>query len=235
MAETTGSAIAQTNVRPPSALSPAASSLPKAAERLPPLFRPALTRAGRFTADANGTLTNIGLDQDFSGGVTRSPRAAASPTSPFTIDAAGTGRGTLNFTDVTKNQPFVFIFYMASPAQGFIQDNSANVVADGSITAQSGTFTAASMAGQYAINWSGENLANGFEEDFVGVIPVSSAGTNNITNGTARLTPSWATAKYSPIFRVNGLLTLQGDGTLGGAQGNALAVDHRHKFALNHL
>ena len=69
---------------------------------------------------------------------------------------------------MTKNQPFVFIFYMASPTQGFIQDNSANIVADGSITAQSGTFSAASLAGNFAINWSGVNLVNGFEEDFVG-------------------------------------------------------------------
>ena len=48
----------------------------------------------------------------------------------FTIDPAGTGRGTLSFTDVTKNQPFMFVFYMASPTQGFIQDNSANVVGE---------------------------------------------------------------------------------------------------------
>jgi hypothetical protein len=186
------------------------------------LFGP-LTRAGRFTADANGTVTNIGLDEDFTGGVNAFPKSGGFKNISLTIDPAGTGRGTLSFTDVTKNQPFNFIFYMASPAQGFIQDNSANIVADGSITAQSGTFSAASLAGDFAINWSGENLANGFEEDFVGVIPVSNAASNNISNGVVDYT-ELGDGKIFTSVTVNGFLTLQGDGSLGGAQGNALQL-----------
>lgn len=182
-----------------------------------------LARAGRFTSDANGNITNLSLDEDFSGGVNAFPKAGGFSNVTFTIDAAGTGRGTLNFTDVTRNQPFQYVFYMASATQGFIQDDSPNVVADGSITAQSGTFTAASIAGSYAINWSGVNLANGFEEDFVGVIPVSSASSNNISGGVLDFT-ELGDGKIFTGIPVNGLLTLQGDGTLGGAQGNALQL-----------
>jgi hypothetical protein len=182
-----------------------------------------LARAGRFTSDANGNITNLSVDEDFSGGVNAFPKAGGFSNITFTIDAAGTGRGTLNFTDVTRNQPFQYVFYMASATQGFIQDDSANVVADGSISAQSGTFTAASMAGSYAINWSGVNLSNGFEEDFVGVIPVSSASSNNISGGVVDFT-ELGDGKIFTGIPVNGLLTLQGDGTLGGAQGNALQL-----------
>jgi hypothetical protein len=182
-----------------------------------------LSRAGRFTSDANGNITNLSVDEDFSGGVNAFPKSGGFSNVALTIDAAGTGRGTLNFTDVTKNQPFQYVFYMASPTQGFIQDDSPNVVADGSITAQSGTFTAASMAGSYAVNWSGVNLANGFEEDFVGVIPVSSAASNNISGGVVDFT-ELGDGKIFTGIPVNGLLTLQGDGTLGGAQGNAMQL-----------
>jgi len=182
-----------------------------------------LSRAGRFTADANGAVTNLSVDENFSGGVNVFPKSGGFSNVAFTIDPAGTGRGTLNFTDVTSNQTFQYVFYMASATQGFIQDDSADVVADGSITAQSGTFTAASMAGSYAINWSGVNLVNGFEEDFVGVIPVSSAGSNNIAGGVLDFT-ELGDGKIFTDVTVNGLFTLQGDGTLGGAQGNALQL-----------
>ena len=185
------------------------------------IFGPAAI-AGRFTADANGTVSNIGLDQN-DGGATVFPKAGGFSNVAYTIDAAGRGRGTLTFTDTTSTQKFQFIFYMASPTQGFIQDNSLDVVADGSLTAQSGTFTAASLAGQYAINWSGVNLVNGFEEDFAGVIPVASAASNNITNGVL----DYAVLGDGNIFLnvgVDGFLTLQGNGSLGGEQGNAMQL-----------
>ena len=182
-----------------------------------------LSRAGRYTSDANGNITNLSVDEDFSGGINAFPKSGGFSNTTYTIDPAGTGRGTLNFTDVTRNQTFQYVFYMASPTQGFIQDDSTNVVADGSLSVQSGTFTSASLAGSYAIDWSGVNLANGFEEDFVGVIPVSSAASNNIAGGVLDFT-ELGDGKIFTDVPVNGLLTLQGDGTLGGAQGNAMQL-----------
>jgi hypothetical protein len=223
VAATSGSATAQTAVPTAVAAFPGSFVFAVGGAAISQGVFGSLARAGRFTSDANGNITNLSLDEDFSGGVNAFPKAGGFSNVTFTIDAAGTGRGTLNFTDVTRNQPFQYVFYMASATQGFIQDDSPNVVADGSITAQSGTFTAASIAGSYAINWSGVNLANGFEEDFVGVIPVSSATSNNISGGVLDFT-ELGDGKIFTGIPVNGLLTLQGDGTLGGAQGNALQL-----------
>jgi hypothetical protein len=223
VAATSGSATAQTAVPTTVAAFPGSFVFAVGGAAISQGVFGSLVRAGRFTSDASGNITNLTLDEDFSGGVNAFPKAGGFSNVTFTIDAAGTGRGTLNFTDVTRNQPFQYVFYMASATQGFIQDDSANVVADGSITAQSGTFTAASIAGSYAINWSGVNLANGFEEDFVGVIPVSSASSNNISGGVLDFT-ELGDGKIFTGIPVNGLLTLQGDGTLGGAQGNALQL-----------
>ena len=223
VAATSGSATAQTAVPTTVAAFPGSFVFAVGGAAISQGVFGGLARAGRITSDANGNITNLSLDEDFSGGVNAFPKAGGFSNVAFTIDAAGTGRGTLNFTDVTRNQPFQYVFYMASATQGFIQDDSPNVVADGSITAQSGTFTAASIAGSYAINWSGVNLANGFEEDFVGVIPVSSASSNNISGGVLDFT-ELGDGKIFTGVPVNGLLTLQGDGTLGGAQGNALQL-----------
>jgi hypothetical protein len=223
VAATSGSATAQTAVPTTVAAFPGSFVFAVGGAAISQGVFGGLARAGRFTSDANGNITNLSLDEDFSGGVNAFPKAGGFSNVTFTIDAAGTGRGTLNFTDVTRNQPFQYVFYMASATQGFIQDDSPNVVADGSITSQSGTFTAASMAGSYAINWSGVNLANGFEEDFVGEIPVSSASSNNISGGVLDFT-ELGDGKIFTGIPVNGLLTLQGDGTLGGAQGNALQL-----------
>ena len=223
LAATSGSALAQTTVPTTLAAFPGSFVFAVGGGAFSQgLFGP-LARAGRFSADANGAITNLSLDEDFTGEFNAFPKSGGFTNVSYTIDPVGTGRGTLNFTDVTRNQPFQYIFYMASPTQGFIQDNSANVVGDGLITAQSGTFTSASVAGTYAINWSGVNLSNGFQEDFVGVIPVSSAGSNNITNGVVDLT-ELGDGKIFFDVSVNGLLTLQGNGSLGGAQGNALQL-----------
>jgi len=223
VAATSGSATAQTAVPTTVAAFPGSFVFAVGGAAISQGVFGSLSRAGRYTSDANGNITNLSVDEDFSGGVNAFPKAGGFSSVTLTIDAAGTGRGTLNFTDVTRNQPFQYVFYMASATQGFIQDESANVVADGSITAQSGTFTAASIAGSYAINWSGVNLANGFEEDFVGVIPVFSASSNNISGGVLDFT-ELGDGKIFTGIPVNGLLTLQGDGTLGGAQGNALQL-----------
>jgi hypothetical protein len=223
VAATSGSAIAQSAVPTTVAAFPGSFVFAVGGAAISQGVFGGLSRAGRFTSDANGNITNLSVDEDFSGGINTFPKSGGFSNVTFTIDAAATRRGTLNFTDVTRNQTFQYVFYLASATQGFIQDDSANVVADGSITAQSGTFTAASMAGSYAINWSGVNLANGFEEDFVGVIPVSSESSNNISSGVVDFT-ELGDGKIFTGIPVNGLLTLQGDGTLGGAQGNALQL-----------
>src|SRR5207245_6360617 len=87
----------------------------------------------------------------------------------------------LGFTDVTSGDVFSYVFYLTSASGGFIQDTSSAVVADGSLSLQTGTFTAASLAGNYIANWSGVSGKNGFEEDFNAQFALSNATSNNIT------------------------------------------------------
>src|ERR1700675_3683070 len=49
-----------------------------------------LSRAGRFTSDANGNITNLSADEDFSGGVNAFPKAGGFRNVTFTNSAAGT-------------------------------------------------------------------------------------------------------------------------------------------------
>ena len=186
------------------------------------LFGP-VVRGAKFTADANGTITNLGLDQNYSGGPNAFPKAGGLTNVSYTIDAGGSGRGTLDFTDATSNTIFHFIFYMASASRGFIQDDTANTVADGSIYAQAGPFSNGSLAGTFAVSWSGSNLTNGFEEDFAGVFPLANKAANNITGGSVDFT-ELGDGKIFFDVPLNGSLVLQGDGTMGGAQGNALQL-----------
>jgi hypothetical protein len=185
-----------------------------------------LTRVGRYTADGNGGLTNVMLDQNFSGGPQAFPTSGSSITAgAVTIDAAGSGRGTVTFTDSKSGFQFLYIFYLANASQGFIQDNSINSVADGSLTAQTATaLSPSSIAGTYAFNWSGSNFngAGGNEEDFVGVFTLPSSG-SALSNGVV----DFAELGVGEVFlniAFNGTFTLNGDGTGGGSGGNTMQI-----------
>ena len=142
-----------------------------------------LARAGRFDANggANPAITNLFMDENFSTSVSTFPGAGGISNVTFTIDAAGSGRGTLGFTDVTSGDVFSYVFYLTSASGGFLQDTSSGVVADGSLFQQSQTLTPVSLVGNYIANWSGVNGRNAFEEDFNAQFAVSSATSNNIT------------------------------------------------------
>jgi len=142
-----------------------------------------LARAGRFDANggANPAITNLFMDENFSTSVSTFPGAGGISNVTFTIDSAGSGRGTLGFTDVTSGDVFSYVFYLTSANGGFLQDTSSGVVADGSLFQQSQTLTPVSLVGNYIANWSGVNGRNAFEEDFNAQFAVSSATSNNIT------------------------------------------------------
>jgi hypothetical protein len=185
-----------------------------------------ITRAAVLTANGNGALTNVALDQNFSGGPGTYPGTNSSiSNATYTIDPAGSGRGTLSFTDAKTGYQFSYIFYLASASQGFIQDDSVNVTADGSLTAQSASnITATSLAGNYAFNWSGANAngAGGNEEDFVGVFTIPSAG-GAFTNGVVDFAELGVGKIYEDVA-FNGMFTVSGSGTGGGSAGNAFQI-----------
>ncbi len=179
-------------------------------------------RAGRVSlsggAIAAGTLQ---LDDDSSSGSgsgnsnpSQVPKGSISAAT-YAIDTnnPGSGRGTLTFTD-SKEGTFVFIFYLISPTQAVIQDNSNGIVSDGSMQMQTGgPFTNTGTMGNWAFNWSGQsiNSSNGVlaAEDFLGQYSQDSAG--NISGGVDFTELSAGSVVTNGAF--TGLFTITGDGT----------------------
>jgi hypothetical protein len=176
-----------------------------------------IARGGRFTTDASGNVTNIQLDDNNNGSRTSITSGTTISNAKFAIDTvnAGTGRGTLTFTASSSPNAgtFTFVFYLASATQGFVQDTSNGVVGDGTMLAQTGTFSAANLAGNYVFDWSGINLSLGFEEDFGGQYAQASSGA---ISGVVDFVELASPSKRNPAFLgipITGMLTVNGDGT----------------------
>ncbi len=134
-----------------------------------------LTRAGRFTSDSSGNLTNVFVDtNNFGSRHSTAPGnvSAASFTIDTTATVVGSGRGSLTIQDSGLTDAFNFVFYLISPTLAVIQDTSNGVIADGSMLAQAAGPLSFPATGNFAFNWSGIILATSntaqFEEDFVG-------------------------------------------------------------------
>jgi hypothetical protein len=130
------------------------------------------TRGGKFSA-SGGALSSVIVDNNNGGQSTSSGPVNGT----YTIDPSGNGRGTITFSVPGLTDAFTYVFYLISPTQAFVQDQSLNVIEDGSMLAQgSGTISDSSLAGNYAINWSGvtSTSAGTGEEDVVGATTLSS-------------------------------------------------------------
>jgi len=133
-----------------------------------------LTRGGRFTA-TSGALSNILVDNNNAGTLLSLGASAGT----YTIDSAGSGRGTVTYNVAGQKNPFMYVFYLISPTQAVVQDQSIGIVADGSLLGQaSATISDSSLAGNYAINWSGLTSTNmtSDEEDLVGQTALAGGG-----------------------------------------------------------
>jgi hypothetical protein len=181
-----------------------------------------LAEVGRFTSDTSQNLNNVFVDLNDAGVIPNTISNPATPTYQFDPANAGSGRGTLTFTDATIGQ-FTFVFYLSSQGQGVIQDTSGGVVADGSLLAQTGgPFTAASVAGSYAVNITGINLGSPnnatFEEDFLGqyVLPLPSGQQHN---GALDIVELGSSGKnFIPQDPISIVLNISGDGTQSNPQ-----------------
>ena len=133
------------------------------------------TRGGSLST-SGGAVSNVFLDTNNAGQVDN--RTASAGT--YTIDSNPTGRGTItivgsSFTPSQQNS-FIAVFYLISPTQGFLQDQSKGFVQDGTfLSAPSSAPTDSSVAGNYAFSWSGVSTTNAItdEEDFVGQLALS--------------------------------------------------------------
>src|SRR4029077_3924653 len=142
----------------------------------------AIARVGSGTFNG-GALSNVSLDDNNAGKHT--PLGPDSGT--FTIDAAGSGRGTFTFTD--SSGTFSYIFYLYSPTQAVLLETSVGLIGAGSMSAQPSSVSTSALSGNYVFNWSGLTIPSsgnvGFEEDFIGQYALGSSG--SIT-GTADYT-----------------------------------------------
>jgi hypothetical protein len=155
------------------------------------------TRGGTMTT-SSGALSAIYVDTNNSGSPSSFGPTNGTSTGTYTIDPGGSGRGTVSFNVSGQANAFTYVFYLISPTQGFIQDQSLNIVEDGSLLAQgSSTISNSSLAGSYAINWSGETGTNNGEgeEDLVGQLALSSG---SIT-GTVDLNEFASDAQYTSV------------------------------------
>lgn len=187
-----------------------------------------IARAARFMPDGQGNLKVTAVDQNNNGTATcigsGSSCSSASTTGTYSIDTVnGNGRGTLNITFAGQQAGFSNVFYQISPTMAVIQDvdttTSSTVIADGTMFGQTGSFTNASLAGNYVFNFSGQVLPSGgnigFEEDFVGQYALSSSASSNIS-GVVDFVEPGSTSNKVPAFLnvpITGTLNLSGDGT----------------------
>ncbi len=179
-----------------------------------------VVRAARFTTNGSGSVGSIALDDNNDGTVKSIGSGSSESSTTYTIDptagVAGSGRGTLTFTDSGLGT-FSFVFYLISPTQAFIQDTSAGIIGDGTLLAQTGPFTSTSLAGNYAFNWSGVNLGSSqnapFEVDFVGEYTSTSSGS---LSGAIDFVELGSSTNNIPAFldiALSGTLSVAGDGT----------------------
>lgn len=176
-----------------------------------------LTRGGRFTT-TGGNLLSILVDTNNAGSNT----SLSASTGTYTIAAAGSGRGTITYNVSGQQNTFMYVFYLVSPTQAFIQDQSRGIVADGTLLGQTtSTISNSSLAGTYAINWSGLSSTNSVadEEDLVGQFKLSSASLTGAVDFN-----EFAAGKQYTDVALTGTLTLSTD-TLGPAGHNQFTVN----------
>lgn len=185
-------------------------------------FVGAIGRTARFKPDGNGGISATAVDQNNDGTATcvGAGCSQANATGTYSIDTAnGNGRGTLNINFSSGGAGFASVFYQISPTMAVIQDVDSNVIADGTMFAQTGSFTNASLAGNYVFNFSGQVLPSGgnigFEEDFVGQYALSSSASSNISGVVDFVEPGSTSSKVPAFLNVpiTGTLNLSGDGT----------------------
>ena len=106
--------------------------------------------AGRFNADGAGNISAGNLDQVIDG-IASSPSSPVTFTGTYTVSGTGRADVTLNTSAGNLHE----IFWMVSPTRAFFLNDSGTDVSDGSLSAQSGSFSSATLNGLYAFNMTG--------------------------------------------------------------------------------
>ena len=180
----------------------------------------ALARAARFTADGQGGLSAISLDDNNDGSINSISPGTNLTDTTYAIDTthAGSGRGTFTFKGSLGT--FTNVFYMISSTQAVVQDTSPGLITVGPMLAQSGTpFTNANLAGNYSLSWDGVQLgvttSIPFQEDLVGQYVLSNGTSSNITGVVDYTELGLSNSTFLTNIALSGNLKIEGDGTNG--------------------
>lgn len=202
-----------------------------------------VARAARFTADGNGGLGTISLDDNNDGNYLHISQGSNISKATYTIDStySGSGRGTFTFTD-SSHGTYSDVFYAISSSQAVVQELSKGIIGSGPLYAQSGgPFSLGGLAGKYVFNWSGVQLGSTtaipLEEDFVGQYALSNLASSNISGVIDYV--EFGLTNSTPFLGVGlgGTLTITGDGTannlykfaVGGSA--AVTINYQAYFA----
>ena len=146
-----------------------------------------IATAGSFIADGNGNLTSGELDENVNAAPATALAFQPSGTSAGTYTLASNGRGTATF--VTTGRTYSLVFYVGpvgTNTTAVFQETDSGITSDGNFTVQeSGPFTLASIAGNYAIETSG--VSGGTLQSSTGQFGTNGAGlvtTGNIDTNT---------------------------------------------------
>ncbi len=148
----------------------------------------------RFTSDGNGGLGAIALDGNAGGFISHVSQGSNISNAKYAIDTsnAGSGRGTFQFTD-SSTGTYTYVFYAISSSQFVTQNTSKGIIADGPLSAQSGSpFTNSNVTGNYAFSWAGVQLGTAnaipFDEDYAGQLALANSSSGNNVTGTTDYT-----------------------------------------------
>lgn len=140
-----------------------------------------IATAGSFATDGNGNLTSGVLDENTNGTPATGLPFLPSGTDAGTYTVAANGRGTATF--VTAGHTYTLVFYIGpvgTNTTAVFQETDSGIASDGNFTVQqSGPFTLASIAGNYAIAVSG--TSGGSLQSSTGQLDTNGAGL--ITSG----------------------------------------------------
>jgi hypothetical protein len=194
----------------------------------------------RFTADGKGGVGAISYDQNNDGAVIHVSQGTNISNASYAIDTvnAGSGRGTFTFADSSSGLTFQYVFYMATPTSGVVQNVTSGFIADGIVLAQTGSpFTAAGVAGNYVSNWSGVDLSSLSVENFVGQYALGNSASNNISgvvDGTilGANNSGGSNVNLFTDIGTQGKLTINADGTNNNVYqilaGNPLGITYNY-------
>jgi hypothetical protein len=171
--------------------------------------------AARFTANGNGGLTSITLDENNSGNYTHLSQGS---NASYSIDPANSGSGRGTFTFINSGTTYSRVFYAISPTQAVVSDTTPNIIGNGPMTAQaSGPFTLSGLTGKFVFNWSGVlvgvNSTIPIQEDYVGQYALSSTSSSNIAGATDYTQVALSGNQLFTDVAVGGMLSINGDGT----------------------